>query len=362
MNIPYRPPGPSRLALPGCWQTARLLLVALVFPLLCTARSDAQMRTGQWDEVVGKDVKNSQGQRIGVVKDSLVDLENGRYVGMVIGFGGVAGIGQKTRFIPPSALRDDGTPRTLFLDMDAKSLDDAPVFELPKVGPPDLSKVAAVYRHFGQVPYFYSPGNENSPERLGHLRKGSSILLMPVENLQGVELGYVTGLRDLNRITGRLKGVVIQPLGSTSSSRKKIVVPQALRYNLKHSALRLNDHEQPFNAAPAFTMGRGGAFAEEAPERPGVPPPPLAHGSSEDDRKVTSEIARQIASEPGLSNYGRNIEIATLNGKTTIRGRAVTEANRDRLVAIAAGVAGAGNVVAQIDVRPMSEAEKNIDR
>ena len=346
---------------PGFGKVVRLSL-AFVLPLIWAAHADAQMNTGQWDEVVGKDVRNNKGQLLGVIKDTVVDLENGRYVGMVVGFGGFAGIGEKTRIIPPAALRDDGTPRTLFLDMDAKTLGDAPVFELPKIGPPAAAKVAAVYRHFGQVPFFASPGNEKSPERLGHLRKGSAILFMPVENLQGVQLGYVVGLRDLNRVTGRLKGVVIQPLNSNDPMKKKVVVPQALRYNLKQNGLRLNDHEQPFEAAPAFNMSGYGAFAEESPERPGGHLPPLPHGESDKDKAVTRDIIKRIAAERGLSNYGHNIEVATLNGKTTIRGRAVSDANRSRLIAIATSVAGAGNVTAQIEVRPMTEAEKKIDR
>ena len=338
------------------------LSLAGVLALFWAARSDAQMSTGQWDEVVGKDVRNNKGQLLGVIKDTVVDLENGRYIGMVVGFGGFAGIGEKSRIIPPAALKDDGTPRTLFLDMDAKTLADAPVFELSKIGPPDPAKVAAAYRYFGQTPYFVCPGNEKSQERLGHLRKGSSILFMPVENLQGVDLGYVAGLRDLNRVTGRLKGVVIGSYSSNDPTKKKIVVPQALRYTLKQNALRLNDHEQPFESAPAFNISRSGTFSEEAPTRPGGHLPPLPHGDSENDKAVTRDIIKRISAERGLSNYGRNIEVGTLNGKTTIRGRAVSEANRSRLIAIATGVAGPGNVIAQIEVRPMSETEKKIDR
>ncbi len=348
-------------ALPGISKVVRLSFLA-VLPLLLAPRSDAQVKTGQWDEVVGKDVRNNKGQLLGVVRDTIVDLENGRYVGMLVGFGGVIGMGEKTRIIPPAALRDDGTPRTLFLDMDAKTLGDAPVFELSKIGPPDSAKVAATYRYFGQTPFFAYPGNETSPERLGHLRRGSTILFMPVENLQGVSLGYVAGLRDLNRVTGLLKGVVIQPYNSTSSAKKKIVPPQALRYNLKHTALRLNNHEQSFEAAPAFDMAGYGQFTEEAPDRPGVPPPPLAHGESNSDKAITRDVIKKIAAERGLSIYGRNIEVATLNGKTTIRGRAVSKANRDRLVALASGVAGTGNVISDIEIRPMSEAEKKIDQ
>jgi len=54
------------------------LSLAVVLALFLAARSDAQMSTCQWDEVVGKDVRNNKGQLLGVIKDTVVDLENGR--------------------------------------------------------------------------------------------------------------------------------------------------------------------------------------------------------------------------------------------------------------------------------------------
>ena len=348
-------------AAPGFGKILRLSL-ALFLPLFCAARLDAQMKTGQWDEVVGKDVRNSKGQLIGVIRDSVVDLENGRYVGMVVGFGGFAGIGEKTRIIPPAALRDDGTPRTLFLDTDTRSLAEAPVFELPKVGPPDPASVAAVYRHFGQVPYFAYPGKEKSPDQLGHLRRGSSILFMPVENLQGVSLGYVTGLRDLNRVTGRLKGVVIRPYGNVSPELMKIVQPQDLRYNRDHKALRISNHLQEFKDSPTFDMSTGGRFEEENPGRPGSPLLPPVQGESRADKAITMEIVKRVMADDELSNYGKNIEIKTLHGKTILRGRVERSTARDRLVAHATEAAGAGNVTVELEVRPMSRSENAIDR
>jgi len=225
--------------------------------------SPAQRHTGQWDEVVGKDIRNNQGVLLGYVKDTAVDLEHGRYVGMLVSFGGFAGFGEKTVIIPPGALRDDGTPRTLFLDMDEQTFRNAPTFELSKeVGPPQTAQVAEVFRYFGQVPFFATQGgkatlNGQALEPLGYIRKGSTILFLPVENLQGVSLGYVAGLRDLNRVTGKLKGVVIRPYGNVASEKMKVVPLQALRYNHKHNKLLLNDHLQEFKDSPSFNVFSG---------------------------------------------------------------------------------------------------------
>ena len=350
--------------------TFRRIRSFLFILLLCAAvdKSPAQVSTGQWDEVVGKEIRNKQGVLLGRVKDSAVDLERGRYVGMIVSYGGFLGLGQKTVTIPPGALTDDGTPRTLWLDMDEKTFRNAPTFELSKdVGPPQTAKVAEVYRYFGQTPFFAvhngpSTLNGEPLEPLGFVQKGSSIIYLPVENLQGVRLGYVSGLRDLNRVTGRLKGVVIRPYGYVVPGNMKVVQPQALRYNRKHRELRLNDHEQAFKDSPSFNMSAGGRFEEEDPTRPGLPLPPPVHGESKEDKAITLKIVNRVMADKQLSNYGKTIEIKTLDGKVTLRGRAANAANRDRIVGYATKAAGAGNVIDELEVRPMTEAEKAIDR
>ena len=342
----------------------------LLVLLLCLSAesSPAQTKTGQWDEVVGKEIRNNQGVLLGRVKDTAVDLEHGRYVGMIVSSGGLAGIGAKSVIIPPGALRDDGTPRTLFLDMDAKAFQNAPTFDLSKeIGPPETARVAEVYRFFGQTPFFATQGgpatlNGQELEPLGFVQKGSKILYLPVENLQGVQVGYVSGLRDLNRVTGRLKAVVIRPLGSYEREEMKVVPPQALRYTLKRDGLLINDHEQEFKDSSSFSVSRSGRFQEEDPARPGIPLAPLVQGEDPRNKEITLKIRKKIIADKDLSIYGANLEVKTLNGKTTLRGRAASAANRDRLVSYATEAAGAGNVTCQIEVRPMSEREKAIDR
>ena len=348
----------------------RLFSTLLTLAFLAGAEwSPGQATSGQWNEGAGKEIKNNQGVHLGFVKDMVVDLENGRYVGMLVSFGGVLGLGEKSVIIPPAALRDNGTPRTLFLNMDEKTFRNAPTFEVSKkVGPPQSAKVEEVYRYFGQTPFFATPNgpstlNGEKLVPLGFIQKIAQILYLPVENLQGVPVGYVTGLRGLDPVTNRIKGVVIGPYGNIVQGKMKIVPPQALRYNLKHNALRINDHEQEFKDSPAFEISQGGKFHEEDPSsRPGVHPPPLAHGEDAKDKAITLKIWKRISADRNLSVYGKNIEVATANGKVTIRGRATSAANRDRLLSYATEAAGPGNVTDLIEVRPMSEAEKAIDR
>ena len=214
------------------------LLVA--FPVFCEADEPGN----RWDEIVGKRVYNRKGELLGHVGGAAVDIENARYVGMIVSFGGFLSLGETTKILPPDALVDDGKPGILYLDMDKEKFEGAPTFELSgQVGPPDPAKVAEVYRFYGKKPYFESGG-----ERVGYVKLSSDLFRMPVENLQGVELGYVLGLRNLNRVTGRIQGVLIQPYDT--SKPVKEVPPQNLRYNLKHNGFRLSDHQQLFVNAP----------------------------------------------------------------------------------------------------------------
>ena len=331
-------------------------VLALAFfaaiPLPCFADAPGN----RWDEIVGKQVYNRKGERLGHVSGAAVDIENGRYVGMLVSFGGVLSIGQTTKALPPNVLVDDGKPETLYLDMDKEKFQNAPTFEMSdKVGPPDPKTVAEVYRFYGKTPYF-----ENGKESLGYIKLSSDLFRMPVENLQGVGLGYVLGLRNLNRMTGRIQGVLIQPYDTTKPVKE--VRPQSLRYNLKHDGFELNDHEQLFVNAPRFNVLASGNIREDAPDRPGTPKAPLVHGAGAKDKETTLRIDELIGADKRLSHYGRNVEVATLNGKTTIRGRATTQENKNRILSYAASVAGAGNVIDRIEVKPMTEAEKQIDR
>lgn len=343
----------TSLKLPGFYFLPTVIAALLAAFPIC---AEADERGNRWDEIVGKRVYNRKGEFLGHVSGAAVDIENARYVGMLVSFGGFLSLGETTKILPPDALVDDGKPGTLYLDMDKEKFQGAPTFELSgQVGPPDPAKVAEVYHFYGKKPYFEVGG-----EPIGYVKRSSDLFRMPVKNLQGVGLGYVLGLRNLNRVTGRIQGVLIQPYDTTKPVKE--VPPQNLRYNLRHDGFRLNDHQQLFVNAPKFNVLPDGNIREDAPMRPGTPLAPLTHGAGAADKDTTLRIDKLIRADKSLSAYGRNVEVATLNGKTTIRGRTTTQSHKSQILGFAASVAGKGNVIDLIEVRPMSEAEKWIDR
>ena len=59
----------------------------------------------------------------------------------------------------------------------------------------------------------------------------------------------------------------------------------------------------------------------------------MTHGAGTKDKDTTLRIDKLIAADKRLSHFGRNVEVATLNGKTTIRGRTTTQTTNVRLIA-----------------------------
>lgn len=80
-------------------------------------------------ELIGKDVRNAQGEDLGDIKDVIIDMNNGKVHYVVLSFGGFLGMGDKLfaypmRVFKPTADKDD-----LILAVDKERLRKAPGFE-----------------------------------------------------------------------------------------------------------------------------------------------------------------------------------------------------------------------------------------
>jgi len=68
----------------------------------------------------------------------------------------------------------------------------------------------------------------------------------------------------------------------------------------------------------------------------------MDQGSSEADRKITSDIRKALMSDGNLSFTAKNVKIITIDGKVTLRGPVKTAAERTAVEAAARKVAGSG--------------------
>lgn len=100
-------------------------------------------------------VYNRNGEKLGDLKDLMIDTENGRVVYAVLSFGGFLGVGDKLFAIPLDAFEVNTTREHLMLDVTKERLENAPGFDKdhwPKTA--NRTFVDQVYSHWN-VPSYY---------------------------------------------------------------------------------------------------------------------------------------------------------------------------------------------------------------
>lgn len=78
---------------------------------------------------------------------------------------------------------------------------------------------------------------------------------------------------------------------------------------------------------------------------------PMDQGQTAPDVKITAEIRRAIMEGKDMSMNAQNCKIITDKGMVTLRGPVDTQAEKDRIDAIAKGVAGVTSVDNQLEVK-----------
>jgi len=78
--------------------------------------------------LIGMDVRNAQNEKLGDIKDLVLDLPSGRIAYAVLSVGGFLGINEKYIAVPPSELRLGPDGRELILNADKARIQTAPGF------------------------------------------------------------------------------------------------------------------------------------------------------------------------------------------------------------------------------------------
>lgn len=105
--------------------------------------------------LAGDSVRNSAGDDLGKVDEIMIDIPSGKIAYAVLSFGGVMGMGNKLFAVPWSALKVDEDEKCFILEMDKKTLEDAPGFD--KSQWPDMADTGyatEVYEFYGATPYW----------------------------------------------------------------------------------------------------------------------------------------------------------------------------------------------------------------
>ena len=111
-------------------------------------------RISKATDLIGMEVRNDKGEKLGDLKDLVLDLSSGRTGFAILSIGGFAGAGEKFIAVPTTALSRSGT-HSLLLRVDKEKLLGAPSFDSAHW--PDFENAswgAKIYQYHGQTPYW----------------------------------------------------------------------------------------------------------------------------------------------------------------------------------------------------------------
>ena len=114
-----------------------------------------ERRTLSAGTLIGDPVTNPQGEKVGDLKEIMLDVHTGRVAYGVLDFGGIAGMGNKLFAVPFERFTVDEKDHKLILDVDTEILKNAEGFD--KNNWPDTTDPAWIERthnYYGVSPYY----------------------------------------------------------------------------------------------------------------------------------------------------------------------------------------------------------------
>jgi sporulation protein YlmC with PRC-barrel domain len=100
--------------------------------------------------LLGNDVYNKDGEKLGDVKEFMVDMASGRVAYAVLSFGGLLGLGDKLFAVPWAALSLDTVNKRFSLNVPKGVLKDAPGFDKERwPAMSDKTWAAGVHQFYG---------------------------------------------------------------------------------------------------------------------------------------------------------------------------------------------------------------------
>jgi sporulation protein YlmC with PRC-barrel domain len=131
-------------------------VTSLLLATVAFAAKDERADIYRASKIIGADVKNPQGEKLGDIQDVVLDPETGRVRYAVLAFGGFLGLGEKYFAVPWTALTSKaGEKGDFILNIDKEKLKNAPGFDKnnwPNMA--DRSWAEQVYAYYGVKPYW----------------------------------------------------------------------------------------------------------------------------------------------------------------------------------------------------------------
>ena len=131
-------------------------------------------------KLMGTSVSNLQDEKVGNVKNFIVDLSCGRIVAVIISSGGYMGMDGELSAVPPTALRYNAEHDSLQLDTSKEMLANSPHFKSNEW--PDFNQAGyagGVYHAYKVEPYFSTDANAEPDNTARNVRDRDSSTMTP---------------------------------------------------------------------------------------------------------------------------------------------------------------------------------------
>jgi len=110
------------------------------------------------DTLIGNDVYNQAGDKLGDIKEIMLDMRNGRVAYAVLSFGGFLSMGEKLFAVPWSALKLDTVNKSFKLNVAKDRLETAPGFDQDKwPNMADPTWAQSIHAYYGTTDYSDEP-------------------------------------------------------------------------------------------------------------------------------------------------------------------------------------------------------------
>jgi len=240
--------------------------------------ADQKVVTKRVSKLIGQDVYNKDGKKIGDIKDVVFDGSENRISYMVVSYGGLMGLGDKLFALPFTAFETRAVePDKMFLTVSEDTLKNGPGFDKanwPNMADPAMrAQIDAHYRAADKVVIDSNkpgmPAKDNVTMNDGPVKKGlpwarraSAVIGADVRNPANENLGDIEDLV-INASTGTVQYAVLSFGGVLGLGDKLFAIPMgSLQTKADDDKFVLDVPKDRLKAAPGFNKENWPDFAD----------------------------------------------------------------------------------------------------
>ncbi len=361
----------------AAWAIAALLLLSAERATAAPSFSPVPsfIINSQATRVIGETLENTDGEKLGKIKDLVIALPSGEVRYVLVTTGGILGVASHTKIVPAAAVSlATAKKHTAFLDINLRRWKDAPQFKRKTLAdfgdPKTYEQIERYYAGNATTPLKQikpTGGNIGSAGRTigggSTLRLASDLIGKRIVGAGQETIGVLSDL--LIDLDGKKPTFAI--IWAYRQSRKDYTFAVAfgsVASNGSQLTLRLNPaslERAPAFSPRAWTAPEPNAIyryvllgatntAWNARDREGHMVTPQNQSESERDLDITSRLRQQLVSYDNLTFTAKNVKIITIDGRVTLRGPVKRPIEKQIIQRKAELIAGNGSVENLLEV------------